>query len=82
VKFSSGDLVALINLGLTTTAQILEARAKRKAELAALAPEVAAMSQTEFDAVFAHYYTAEDTLAAAAAALVETGAADKSGGDQ
>jgi len=82
VKFSSGDLVTLINLGLTTTTQILEARAKRKAALAELAPEVAAMSQMEFDVIFSRYYTAEDALAAAAAALVEAGAAEKGGGGQ
>jgi hypothetical protein len=80
VKLRTQDWIGLIELGITTTTQLLEARAKRKAELAQLSPELAEMSQADFDAKFDAYYTAEDRLAAAAAALVEAGSAEKSGG--
>lgn len=80
MKLSSADWIELIELGVSSVTQLLDARAKRRAALAAKSPELAAMSLDDLKAVFAKYYTAEDELAHAAAALVEAGAAEKGGG--
>jgi hypothetical protein len=74
------DWIALIQIGVTSVTAIMDARAKHKAELAAIDPVLAGMPQAEFKAIFVDYYTAEDHLADAAVRLVEQGHAERNGG--
>jgi len=79
-KLQTADWISLIQIGVTTVAQIADARAKRRAELAELSPEVADMTDEAFEATFGRFRTAADGLSAAAAGLVEKGVAEKGAG--
>lgn len=76
-KLQTADWIALIQIGVTSVAQIVEARAKRRLELAAISPDVADMTDAEFEAAFGRLRLAADKLSDSAAALVEQGAAEK-----
>jgi antitoxin component of MazEF toxin-antitoxin module len=79
-KLQTADWIELIKIGVTSVALIAEARAKRRAELAELSPEVAEMTDEDFEAKFGRLRAAADKLSDSAVALVEKGAAEKGAG--
>ena len=76
-KISSEGWIRLIEIGVTSEAQIAAARAQRRSELAAISPELADITDAEFEAAFGRYRAAGDKLSDTGAALVEAGAAEK-----
>lgn len=77
-KLSVSDWVTLATkLGAPIVMAIIEARAKRRAELAEITPQLADMPVAEFRAIFGNFGVALDSLSDAFELLVEAGAAEK-----
>ena len=80
-KISSEGWIRLIEIGVTSVAQIAAARAARRAELAEISPEVADITDAEFESTFGRYRAVGDRLSDTGAALVEAGVAAKAEDD-
>ena len=80
-KLTVGDWVTLATkLGAPIIMAIIESRAKRRAELAEITPELADMPVEEFKAIFGNLGLALDTLSDAFELLVEQGVAERAAG--
>lgn len=81
MKLSTSDWITLAEkIGAPIVLALIEARKHRRGQLAEISPEVADLTDAEFEATFGRFRQAADRLSDAGATLVEKGAAEKASG--